>query len=904
MRFGHKMYYGAEMLVYIYKINWNNEYTKELCKNILRTIKTKDILNCHSPILTCLLLCEFLTVIMEISVLYRSLCDNVKNQLMQFCHNIQEANPDENYIKFLMTQKDSRGRTGLQIASENSFYHVLETAEIGIIVNKMWNGKVSNNGFFAPCSMHRYINNESKSTDPFNSFDTLDSTKVYFYQLDVWLSSCSLRYHPESLSTILLIVIYNVYIWMLVSRGQMMNSIYEMDNDLKILLYIYIIWVICININIFNVMIFTLKTGRKFRTDAWLYLEIVMLFSALALLLDIKNLIGFYESSGMSQIIGSLQEIAIPIAKQLKIQADFAGSAAYLLQAFILAFNDILVWLRITGILLTFKDMGPLIRMIYLMTILLLKNLVIYALYITCCAAIFTAIFHAHAKQFTDFSSTIISLFGSFVNNFDANGFDDIKENKSEFEYFWFGAIMIIAYNSVSAVLMINLLIAILSDVYESMALLVDASHRGVLISYFRKYKWDEKYGYLIFLTTPLSIINFIFLPFSLCFKDKKLFNRYCCMICYGAFYFPFIFSIYTIYSMVLIPFCYIKGITFMIKHQMSLKYNRILKTINVLKWILSGGFYLLYIYFRDLFYVLKTVFNRVNAAVTETNRFKKFITKDEVIIFLKFIHSQSNEPQDLHSLFMNYLVFEQREKAEKNEKLKEKSLYMDKIHASKTNVVPDKKGRRKSRAFAGTSTVVIHNNISNNLENTISSNYIKKNLIIIEILENFLMDQGNNSPILDMEKLKMLLPKTVNINSDYIKRLVYTDVNSLNKAVNKLKMKKYVFLQSQLLNKILTTAIKLDKEIDLAISKKYKNLLRTSGKDNKIDEVPDAETYKEMMKIVDGFNEEVKELYEYKQNKIKMHNEKKTPGRKSRVGTERSMMSIISAGIPIPLNQ
>jgi hypothetical protein len=229
MKFGHKMYYGSEMLVYIYKINWNNEYTKELCKNILRTIKTKDILNCHSPILTCLLLCEFLNEIMEISVLYRSLCDNVKNQLMQFCHNIQEANPDENYIKFLMTQKDSRGRTGLQIASENSFYHVLETPEIGIIVNKMWNGKVSNNGFFAPCSMHRYINNESKSTDPFNSFDTLDSSKVYFYQLDVWLSSCSLRYHPESLSTILLIVIYNIYIWMLVSRGQMMNSIYEMD---------------------------------------------------------------------------------------------------------------------------------------------------------------------------------------------------------------------------------------------------------------------------------------------------------------------------------------------------------------------------------------------------------------------------------------------------------------------------------------------------------------------------------------------------------------------------------------------------------------------------------------------------------------------------------------------------
>ena len=69
--------------------------------------------------------------------------------------------------------------------------------------------------------------------------------------------------------------------------------------------------------------------------------------------------------------------------------------------------------------------MGPLIRMIYLMSILLLKNLLLYALYITCCAAIFTAIFHAHALQFTDFSTTIISLFGSFVNNFNAFGFDD-----------------------------------------------------------------------------------------------------------------------------------------------------------------------------------------------------------------------------------------------------------------------------------------------------------------------------------------------------------------------------------------------------------------------------------------------------------------------------------------------
>ena len=41
-----------------------------------------------------------------------------------------------------MTQKDIRSRNAFQIASDNNFYSVLESPEIGTIVKKMWNGQI------------------------------------------------------------------------------------------------------------------------------------------------------------------------------------------------------------------------------------------------------------------------------------------------------------------------------------------------------------------------------------------------------------------------------------------------------------------------------------------------------------------------------------------------------------------------------------------------------------------------------------------------------------------------------------------------------------------------------------------------------------------------------------------
>ena len=873
---GEKLYYASEMFTYIFKSQWKSELTKLLCKNIKKAIKTKDILNCHSPILTCLLLSEFLIKIKGLSIVNVSRCEKIMSELIEYCKNIQESNPKESYISFLMKQKDTRNRSAFQIASEKCFYSLLETAEIGIVVKKMWDGKLSYNSFYTASSLHRYMfDNDKKVTDPFNSFDTLDTNKVYFFQLCVWIDSCLLRFYPGGFNTIIMVATYNIFIYVMNLEGRLLNNFSELSTRLSIFLIIYLFLVTSSIFDYILKIIFSCKSRRPFKLESWSVIDFLLFIFAWLILLDTKQIGHLYLHHTLDEDLKHyLWNIQLPFIKILKTETDdLSLSVAIFLRVIILSVNDVLVWIRVCGILLIFKEMGPVIRMILSMALYLVKYIVVIALFLAWCATVFTVIFNRYSQQFVSFSTSIITLFGGFLNNFDVSDFEEGKK--------YFGSLLFMAYACVAGVLLVNLLIAVLSNVYEQMAKVVDASHRSVLIQYYKKYKWDHEYGYLMFLTSPLSNINILTLLIEQIFfhgKDKKKnFNKYTTRLYYLFFYFPFIMGVFLVYSFVLIPLCMVKGLVMMIQYENSLKILRMFKVINCFRWLISGIFYLLYVYFRDIVYCFIYVFKEADKKVSDFQRIKKNLTNEDVVIFLKFIHSKNTKTikRDIHSLFMAYLEFEASEKAQVSDTFKKRKEYLSKLDKAvkQTSLKSQTVGSRK---------IFLYNDIEEGTNaSKLYTSYIRKNLMIIEILENFIIYDEMGENVVDIEKMKKLLPLTMNIQNFHLRRLIHSNVHALNQAMEKLKFSKTAFFEYQLVNKIMLSAQRLDKEVDSEIFKIQRmrstepppRELRVSKRRDPIDEISDIdksdvetdtngeEDNKKEINLIKKFDDMIKEM-------------------------------------------
>jgi len=145
---GNLLYYGAEMINNISTTYIDFSFSTTFIDNIILALKNKVINNCHSPVLTCLILYEIISNIKQISTNFGLKCKKVSNKLMTICKNIDESNSDEKYIKFLLSQKDSKGRTGYEIAANIPGCPILESNKIGNIVDNMWQGHLRYEGIF------------------------------------------------------------------------------------------------------------------------------------------------------------------------------------------------------------------------------------------------------------------------------------------------------------------------------------------------------------------------------------------------------------------------------------------------------------------------------------------------------------------------------------------------------------------------------------------------------------------------------------------------------------------------------------------------------------------------------------------------------------------------------------
>ena len=841
---GNLLYYGAEMINNMPIAYLDFTFSNTFIDKTIIALKNKVINNCHSPVLTCLILYEIISNLKQISTNFDVKCKKVSNKLMILCKNIDESTSDEKYIKFLLSQKDSKGRTGYEIAANIPGCPILESNKIGNIVDNMWQGHLRYDGIFDFSTLLRYIKSpKDKDRNPFKAFGSPDFHKTYFHQICLWKSSCSLRFIQESFTTISLIIIYNLYLFYIVNYDEVMSNINQLTLRDKTLLLIYIIWCCVIVLNIpLNIIYCKLSKKRKFSLDFWNCIEIAMMICSFLTLIDTHKLFPKYDEYGNI------------------IQSDKINDASFLVKVTIYSINDFLVWLRITGILLTYNEFGSLIRMIYLLSIIISKYLVIYLIIIIAAATIYTTLFYKASIMYESYSTTFTTLFQGYLNN-------------SKYQYFYyykkFGAILCLIFVIVGGLILVNMLIILLSNEYEKLSKSVVVSHKSTLIRYYKRYKWDKKYGYIIFLATPFNIINYLIIPLHFFFEKKNknksiknslkdinidnsisdsdilmkaltndefdlkdindnknekqnnenkekskqedIFNSIISGIYYLFFYFPIIFIIEAIISIWFIPYAYILGIFRSIKNENTMR-GSVKRIFIFLFWIIAGIPFLLYKYLSDLYFLCSTIFNNFDKEeLNEKRRIRESITPKEIEQFMQFIHSRENkDKEDLQTLFRNFLLWE-------NQKTDKKTRRYSNYFTKLTNIGQTKtKNINLTLIGINNRSLSFKKNIKKNSSNfsfVFSSRIYKRNLIIIEILQNFLID--NEYFIVDIEKMKMILPYTMNINNEYIKTLIYTNISNIQKALNKKKKKANTFIESKTLNKMFAAVVRLNKVFD-----------------------------------------------------------------------------------------
>ena len=254
-----------------------------------------------------------------------------------------------------------------------------------------------------------------------------------------------------------------------------------------------------------------------------------------------------------------------------------------------------------------------------------------------------------------------------------------------------------------------------------------------------------------------------------------------------------------------------------MIKYQVSLKILWIKKLRNIFGWIICGIYFLFYLYFRDILYVILYMYNKVESKITEFERVKKNLPKEDVIIFLKFIHSniKDENKQNLHDLFLAYLDFESSEKAQKINVLQKQKEYLDIL-----NILNPNYNNQNNNNNYYNNNILFKESFD---KKNISKNYvriIKKNLMIIEILSSFLINDENGTGMVDIEKMKKLFPFTMNIQDYHLRRFIHCNIHVLNQVMEKVKIRKSNFIQYQLLNRIMSSVQRLDKDIDRELFK------------------------------------------------------------------------------------
>lgn len=644
---GETCYFAAEMIVLIEGKFWHPPYTKELCEVVTYQLKkTYEIAKCPFPLLYLVLVGEFLQKIIPFNIIFSGICRSTLGEILLLARCIEDSIKEELELKYLLCCTDTQNRSVLSIIAANGFYSLLENNDVGSVITNLWIGDRKHNGLMPASTLYSAFYSPTGSDDKLIFLKKLNTKKAYMFQYQQLESSCQLRLFGQMVSTIFLVYFYTMVIYTATVAGAMEDI--AKDSTALGFLRLSQVWIIGVFLENLLMLLFFSAVRRKIIVDLWIVNDFFMALMMIFLMSGANQ-----KYSGNGKLL------------------DFVSATDFNIIMHGLALC--LIWLRFFKVLLTTASYGPLLKIIYKMSRSMGTFIILFFGLIFVGSSIMNCIFATRTTsgKFISFGTSITTLFRMSLGDTDITDYS---------EYVALGGILESILVAFLNILMINILIALLTIVYQSEHDGEESRFRATIILEYYKWSWDANYGILIMMPSPISILSTVIAPFLLVsYKPRAICNGFS-----KVFFFLYalpMFAYFAAVSAVFVPIVYLSSLTAFAKGGVKkAKFQsvidvgsddsesdeeldsdiakiKVFSSRRAVVWLIAGWIFCVVAYFRDLFHFWTVVYKEVDQIAVVSEEFE--VNSAFLKILQETLTSISGQEIELDEFISRYQLFE-----------------------------------------------------------------------------------------------------------------------------------------------------------------------------------------------------------------------------------------------------
>ena len=581
------------------------DYADKTCQYLwVFTTSEDSITRCPYPLISIALAAEYLTRIGYLNKKVQYRANSVITELLKLGESIQSSMKNEDMLNYyLKGQTDHIGRSALEIYAENGFSILLNNVSVGGIVGKMWYGTGHEQSMFEFFRLTRIL----KCSIVYENYEIVVSKNylpkeaTYVFQFHHFIQNCSARFNTNSMMSICSTVLFELEIYLYVEDTKKINRKFYQP-PLSTLSFVVSATGFLNLLNSLWMLVYYYKTGRRLKVDKWESITDFVLFVSILLnLIQLGNEVSDDDEDTNMLFTGVIYAVLITAS-----------------------------WMRVIMILLKTYHFGSFFRITFEILWHVAAFLLITFCFMFLFAQVFTVFFQNTNDDFFEIYSGFITLFNSAFGQINFEGFNELS---------FFGYIAIMLFTAVSNVILFNLIVGIINNLFNELQEKADAENRSVLILAHERIKWDDRFGLLILLPAPLNVFSIVPIIALLIYSHNRehsqiqKLNLIFSKVAYffiALFYFLFLFIV----GLIALPFAYFKSMVHSIYDLYSNTSRRSICTR--LLSLTFRLFSLIWFFCEDLAMFWQLVYQK-NKCYSEKNQ-KRTLSRQYILALIKIL--------------------------------------------------------------------------------------------------------------------------------------------------------------------------------------------------------------------------------------------------------------------------